>query len=56
MIQMLIDKRVVSFDLHYNFKTIDIDEECDNCFGVTLDKEGFGRLIDELIDIHKSMK
>ena len=48
--------RVVEFDLASDGLTINIEEACDMYFKRTLDKKGFGELIEELKELHSKMK
>jgi len=55
-LQLLEDDSVVSFTLNESKTLIVIEEHCDLWYKRTYTKEGFGKLIDELKQLHDSMK
>ena len=47
--------RIVSFELSADKTTVEVREECDGYFSVTLGKASFGQMIAELQAMHSQM-
>ena len=56
VLEKLLWRQVVSFNLAGNNELIEVWEECDGCFSANLTKQEFGVLIGELQGLHSKMK
>lgn len=55
ILEFLKEQRIFSVEYEMSANRIVISEECDQAFAVTLSKESFQRLINELLEIYVKM-